>query len=147
MSDKIDYKFVQDNQGYFDIVFDSTNKEFAGVTGFDTAILVQTFLDRRASKQQVQNPRARQGWIGDIITKQNNYEVGSFIYLKAQARNTQADINEIAGYAKDAMNYFIKNGSAKKINAVVTGNSITQTIVADGSPDNKYTSLWKSLGS
>jgi len=147
MGNKTDYKFVQDNHGFFDIVLDSDNKDFAGVEGFDTAILMQVFLDRRSSKQQVQNPRARQGWICDIVTKQNNYEVGSLLYLKAQARNTQTEMNEVAGYAKEAMKYFVNNKYAKKVDAAVTGNSIAMTIIADGSPDNQYTLLWKALGS
>ena len=147
MGNKVDYKFVQDNSGTFDLVFDSANKDFAGIEGFDTSILMQVFLDRRSSKQQVLNPRMRQGFICDIVTKQNNYEVGSFLYLKAQARNTQAEMNEVAGYAEEAMKYFVNNKYAKKAKAVVAGNSITMTIIADGSPDNQYTLLWKALGS
>lgn len=142
----IDYAVVQDNQGNFDLSIDTVNNEFKGVSGNDTAIPYQLFLDRRASKKQVYNPRARQGWIGDILTKQNNYEAGSFVYLKSQARFTQSDMNQIAGYAKDALKYFTQTGQAQKISVSVVGKNLTGVITVDGSNNNPYSYLWNNIG-
>ena len=146
MGNLIDYAVSQSNDGSFDLIIDSVNSEFQGVSGNDSAISFQLFLDRRASKKQVYDPRKRQGWICDLMTKQNNYEVGSFIYLKSQSRNTQADLNQIAGYAKDALKYFVQTGQANKVSAAVVGNNITGTITVDGSNNNPYSYLWLNIG-
>jgi phage gp46-like protein len=141
-----DYKVSQNTSGVFDLIIDSTNKVFKSVSGLDTAIDFQLFTDKRSTKQDITTARSRQGWIGDILTKQNGYEVGSFIYLKNQSRNTTLDLNETAGFAKDCLKYFIAIGAAKNVNANVSNGNIFGTIKIDGDTTLQYSSLWKNTG-
>ena len=142
----IDFYLLQDNQADFDLVVDPAIKDFKSVSGFDTAYLFQLFIDKRSTKNECSNPRTRQGWIGDIQTKQNNYEVGSFVYLKNQSRNTQNDQNELVAYAKDGLRYFVQIGAAQKVNASILGNNINGEIIIDNNLSNKFKALWQNVG-
>jgi phage gp46-like protein len=137
-----DFYVSQDNNGYFDIEIDG--KDFKSVSGFETAIDFQFFIDKRSTKNEVTIARNRQGWLGDLMTKQNNYEVGSFIYLKNQARNTVNDKNEISTYAKDSLQYFIQIGSAKNITAFVNGDNIEGKIIIDNNNINRFSRIWNN---
>lgn len=137
-----DFYVSQDNNGYFDIEIDG--KDFKSVSGFETAIDFQLFVDKRSTKNEVTIARNRQGWLGDLMTKQNNYEVGSFIYLKNQARNTVNDKNEISTYAKDSLQYFIQIGSAKNITAFVNGDNIEGKIIIDNNNINRFSRIWNN---
>lgn len=143
-----DYYLIQDSDGLFDLVIDYNNACFKGVSGFDTAFLIQLFLDKRTSSAEgVSNPRDRGGWIGDIVTKQNNYEIGGKLYLKFQSRNTQNDLNEVVLYSKASMSYFVQKGYAKQVTASLNGNTIIGNIIISGNLTNSYAALWKSVGS
>jgi len=136
-----DIKFVQDNYSNFDLVIE--NKDLAKVDGFETALNYQIFVDKRATKNDVYNPRFRGGWIGDIITKQNGYESGSFCYLKNQMRDTQVDRNELLAYIKDALLYFQNNNYVDEIQSDLNGNDITAIIKVNNSEVVKYNKLWR----
>jgi phage gp46-like protein len=137
-----DFYVGQDNNGYFDIEIDG--KDFKSVSGFETAIDFQLFIDKRSTKNEVTIARNRQGWIGDLMTKQNNYEVGSFIYLKNQSRNTVNDKNEISTYAKDGLQYFIQIGSAKNVTAFVNGDNIEGKVIIDNNNINRFLRIWNN---
>jgi phage gp46-like protein len=139
-----DFSVIQDNLGYFDIEIDTSTKDFKSVSGFETAIDFQLFIDKRASKDEVTLARNRQGWLGDLMTKQNNYEVGGFIYLKNQSRNTINDKNEIVAYAKDGLEYFIQIGAAKNIEAFINGDNIEGKIIIDNNNINRFSRTWNN---
>lgn len=139
-----DFKVEQDENGFFDLVIDSENKDFESVDGFETAIDFQLFIDKRVSKNEVSKARRRQGWMGDLLTKQEGYEVGSLIYLKNQSRNTQQDKNEIAAYAENAMEYFISIKAVKDANAIVVGDNIEGELKIDLDEVARFTRLWRN---
>jgi len=139
-----DFKAEQLTDSTFDIVIDEDNKIYDFVEGFETAINFQLFVDKRTGKQDVNRPRDRQGWMADIITKQEGYEVGSLIYLKNQSRNTQIDKNELAGFAKNALEYLVKINAAKTITAQVNGDNIDGIIEIDNNNIQQYSSLWRN---
>ena len=142
----IDFFCNQDNSGLFDIIQDAKYQCFQGVSGYDTAFLFQIFIDRRTSKYEISNPRDRGGWICDLVYKQNNYEVGSKVYLKSMSRNTPNDLNELIAYVKDGLGYFTQTGRAKKISANLSGNNIVGTIEVDASTTNQYAVIWAQVG-
>jgi phage gp46-like protein len=139
-----DFKLDQLTDTTFDIIIDEENKVYKTVDGFETAINYQLFTDKRSSKQDVNRPRDRQGWMGDIITKQEGYEAGSLIYLKQQSRNTQVDKNELAGFAKNSLKYLVSIGAAKNITAQVINDGISGIIEIDNNNIERYSVLWRN---
>jgi phage gp46-like protein len=139
-----DFAVVQNNDSTFDLVIDEDNKSFESVNGMETAFNFQLFLDKRSNSDDVSNARSRQGWMGDLITKQNGYEVGSLMYLKYQARNTISDKNETAAYAEDALKYFVSIDSAKEVMAEVNGDNIEGTIKISRDNVKRYSKLWRN---
>lgn len=139
-----DFFMQQLNDTSFDMVIDEENKRYESVDGFETAIDFQLFVDKRSSKQDVNRPRDRQGWMCDILTKQEGYEVGSLIYLKEQSRNTQIDKNELAGFAKNSLEYLVNINAASRITADVIGDNIAGVIEIDNNNIQEYSSLWRN---
>ena len=64
-----DLLLEQSNYGLFDLEIDTETKDFITVDGFETALNFQLFVDRRSTRDDIATPRARQGWIADILTK------------------------------------------------------------------------------
>jgi hypothetical protein len=139
-----DFYMEQQNDSTFDMVIDEDNKVYKIVEGFETAINFQLFVDKRTGKQDINRPRDRQGWMADILTKQEGYEVGSLVYLKGQSRNTQNDKNELAGFAKNSLKYFISIRAARNIITRVNGDNIEGTIEIDNNNIQEYSSLWRN---
>jgi phage gp46-like protein len=139
-----DFSVIQLNDSTFDLVIDEDNKKFESVDGMETAFNFQLFLDKRSSSDDVASARSRQGWMGDLITKQNGYEVGSLMYLKYQARNTISDKNEMAAYAEDALKYFVAIDSAKEVTAEVNGDNIEGAIKISRDNVKRYSKLWRN---
>lgn len=138
-----DLAVEQDNSSQFDFVIDEANKVIETVDGMDTAVNFQLFTDQRVSKEERANPLDRRGWIGDLETRGQNYSVGSLLHTKEQSRDTQADRNELAALAKDALNYFIALGASKEITARIVGNSVEGTIINDSNDISRYAKLWR----
>jgi phage gp46-like protein len=139
-----DFAVYQKNDATFDLVIDEENKVFDSVDGMETAFDFQLFVDRRSNADDITNARSRQGWMGDLITKQNGYEVGSLMYLKYQARNTQSDRNEMAAYAEDALKYFVAIDAAKEVRAEVNGDNIEGEIKISKDNVKRYSKLWSN---
>jgi phage gp46-like protein len=141
-----DFAASQSNGGVFDIIINEATKRFEEISGMETAFDFQLFVDRRASRSEISEARQRQGWIGDLETKQRGFEVGSLIYLKRQSRNTQVDKNEMAAYAEDALSYLVSIGAAERVTARVVGDNIEGEIRVRADDVNRYTRLWRETG-
>lgn len=139
-----DVKLEQLNDTTFDIIIDEENKIYETVSGFETAINFQLYTDKRSSKEDVSRPRDRQGWLADILTKQEGYEVGSLIYLKNQSRNTQLDKNELVEFARNSLEYLVNTGAAKNITAQLLNDTILGEIEIDNNNIERYSSLWRN---
>lgn len=139
-----DLALEQDNDGTFDYIIDPDTKDFKIVQGMETAFSVQLFTNQRVSKEEISNPLKREGWIGDMLTRDEGYQVGSLIFLKQQSRDTVLDNNETAEYAKDALNYFVAIGASKEVNASVLGKNIEGDIINDANNINRYSKLWRN---
>lgn len=138
-----DFKVEQLNDTSYDLVIDEDNKVFDSVDGMETAFSFQIDVDRRSTPDDISIGRRRQGWMGDLMTKNEGYEVGSLIYLKQQSRNTQSDKNEVAAYAEDALKYFVAIGAAKEVEASVNGNNIEGSIKVNRNETERYSRLWR----
>jgi len=138
-----DFKIEQGNDGLFDMTINSETKDFGTVEGMETAIDMQLFIDRRTTKQDNPDPSKRKGWIGDLETAPDGYLMGSLLHLKSQSRDTPDDKNEVAAYAKLALDYFVSIRAAKRITAVVIGQNIEGQIYVDDNRINQYNRLWR----
>ena len=138
-----DFKAVQNNQGQYDFEIDLSTGDFSHVEGFESAVSVQLDTDQRVSKEERSEAQRRQGWIGDVLTRDIGYQIGSKIHLKQQARDTVLDKNEIAAEAKNAIDYLVAIGAAKKTTAILLGNTLDGKIFIDANNVNRYSRLWK----
>lgn len=133
----------QDNQGGWDFVIDPETCDFKVVSGFETAINVQLYLDQRVSKEDRSNAQDRRGFIGDIIDRSDGYQIGSLLHLKEQAQDTALNNNEIASHAKNALNYLVSIGASKEVDAKVVGKNIEGIITNNANQVNRYSQLWR----
>jgi len=132
------------NSTLFDMVIDTDTRDFQATEGMETAVNVQLFTDQRVTRQEIARPRDRQGWIGDMLTRNESYQIGSLLHLQKQARDIPVENNEAAAYAKNALEYFITIGASKEVTAVVVGKNIEGEIINDADDIIRYSRLWKA---
>lgn len=138
-----DFKVEQDNYGQFDLVIDEENRIFDFVEGFETALYVQAFTDRRATNQDITNPYNRQGWIGNIPLRNEGFQMGSLVWLKRQSRDTITDKNEIKAFIESAYNRLISIGAIREVEVEIIGNTFEITIKNLNDEINRYSKLWR----
>ena len=81
-----DFCMVQENNTMFDLTINEETRDFTHTEGMETAINVQLFLDQRVTAQERANAQDRRGWIGDIETRDDGFQIGSLIHLQEQSR-------------------------------------------------------------
>ena len=142
-----DVKITADSDGIYDLVIDETQADFDSVNGFDTAIPVSLFTDSRAPSSIVPDAKKRRGWIGDILTKNIDRELGCLLWTLDQARNTQSEKNLARLYAQDAFSWMIEDRAATNITVSVESLARKMSILTNiYTPDNevqRYRSLWR----
>jgi len=139
-----DFFMEQDNYGLFDMVVDPETADFKSVSGFETAVNFQLFLDQRVGREERANTQDRRGWIGDIMFRADGYQVGSLLHLQEQSRDIQVDNNETAAFAKNALEYLVIIGASKKITAEVVGSNIEGVITNSNNDTSRYSKLWRA---
>lgn len=117
---------------------------------FDTAILMSLFAEKRATSSEVPDSVKRRGWIGNE-SNDDNFEIGSKIWLYEQARLDSDTLNGIKSAALDGLNWFIKRGYAVNFAADVALISGIVTLQIDifrpNSPvDRRFFDLWSASG-
>jgi len=139
-----DFAVEQKPDSTFEIIIDVKNRIYKTTDGLDTAAFYQLFTDKRASRDEIANPLERQGCIIDILTKPDNYELGSLLHLKRQNRNTINDRNDIKTFSVDALNYFVAIGAAKEVSAEAVGDRVEGIIKVEADQSIKYSALWRN---
>ena len=86
---------------------------------FDTSILYSIFGERRASADEVVDPRRRRGWIGN----DEDFENGSKIWLLRQARLTRDVLNRLEDEVEKALQWLVNDGFAVSLGDIVAGIS------------------------
>ena len=114
---------------YFDISFTSDG-QLELDSGFDTAILYSLYGEKRANEAEIPAANRRRGWIGNESLP---YENGSKLWLFYQARLTRSVLNSIRNETKNALEWFVEDGLAEKIDEPVVevtslGVEVTATI-------------------
>ena len=136
-----------DVTGLYDIQIDGA--DFASAEGFETAIPVSYFTDARASAVQVPDAQNRRGWVGNIITIDQDRELGGLLWLLDQARNTEDTRNFAKAYAEASLQYMLTDSITKSILITVekngdTGDTITTYITNIDNTVQGYVTLWRS---
>lgn len=106
------------SKGYYDMSF--TGGDFTLTDGFDTALLMSLFCERRASESEIPAPELRRGWWGNLLSDFIRFEIGSKLWLLAQARATENTLNDAINYTQQCLEWFIEDGHLDDIE--VTGS-------------------------
>jgi phage gp46-like protein len=144
----IDIAVIQDNKGNFDIEIDPETGDFKLVDGFETALAMSLFCERRADESEVSVPELRRGWWGNEVGPEG-FEIGSKLWLLYQARKNQETLNKAEDYAREAVQWLVDQGHLKSVDvsASFTEDGISINIILNrfnGSTGSKSYQLWEN---
>jgi len=146
----IDIKASLTEDGSFTIGF--TDGDLAKEDGFDTAINLSLFTDKRASEDRISDPSKRRGWLGNVASPVEGRQLGSLLWLINQRKLIPETRNDAISYCTDALNWIVEDGFAKSV--TTTGEIIPRlgielkiTIVPNtGDELVYYRRLWELTG-
>ena len=141
-----DVKIAKNAEGIYDIVLDGS--DFASVDGLETAIGVSLFTDAREDESNIQDAFRRGGWSGNILTLQDDFELGSTLWSLI-ARNIQDTFNLGEDKVRRCLRWMVTDGIADTIDVVMTRvDARTARIQIDLFKElnlvGRYTTLWSS---
>jgi phage gp46-like protein len=150
MADGIDFRLSKNTNGIYDISFNDSG-DIQGLNSFDTAILMTVFCERRAESSEVPNNSSRRGWWGNLLSRVQNFEIGSKAWLLEQARKTEKELNLAITYYQTAFNWFIEDQYAQsiRVDGNLTASGIAVKITINVPRDNVSTpffDLWLGTG-
>ena len=142
-----DVKLVQDDQGILDIPVDGNDLE--GTDGLLTAIIVSLFTDARGNSSVVADAYKRRGWVGNLLTLNEGYELGSTLWLLEQARLNQNTAIAAEGYARKSLQWMIDDGivdviEVEFVQTSVREGTLTVSLFKDQNRVARYTTLWNN---
>lgn len=115
---------------------------------FDASIIVSLLSDRRANESEVAVSHFRRGWIGNERTP--GIEMGSKLWLYEQSRLNRTSLNGVNDAAVQALQWFVTDGFADKIESVVpvatsSGIRLDITIRRPNSiVEKRFFNLWEN---
>ena len=128
----------------YDIAFDAQG-DIETADQLDTALLMSLFCERRAAPSEMPRPEQRRGWIGNEATP--GVEIGSKLWLYEQARATRTTLNGIQAEALSAVNWFVEDELATKVEASITPSELSVQLYRPNSEVvNVYYRLWEGTG-
>lgn len=95
--------------GVFDVSIDLATGDFKLVDGFETALTMSLFCERRADESEVPTAELRRGWWGNEVGPEG-FEIGSKLWLLDQSRKLQKTLNDTIDFARDGTKWFIDDG-------------------------------------
>jgi phage gp46-like protein len=99
--------------------------------GFETAILVSLFTDRRADPDDVlpDNTDDKSGWWGDTLNEENDKD-GSRIWLVGRSKNIPDILPMIEGYIIEALQWMIDDQIASTINVSLERRGMSEVTIS-----------------
>lgn len=146
----IDIKLIFNGQ-YWDIAYDSAG-ELSLEDGFDTAVLMSIYCEKRASESEVPESIRRRGWIGNKYWNEDGSENGSKFWIHVEkGRVTNLTLNEIKNAAQNGLNWFIEQGFLEDIETGIENIDGVPKLVAtlSYSPsriEKRYYDIWRNTG-
>jgi phage gp46-like protein len=122
----VDLKLTKDNEGTYDIGFQS-NGDFELEEGFDTALLMSLFQNKRLDESEQPIPQFRDGWWGNLLNDNQNYEIGSKLWA-LDGRRTQNTLNQALDFIRDSLQWFLDEGYLKdvRVSGAFTSEEISE---------------------
>lgn len=150
MSLKIDIDISKNSAGLFDIDI-ADDGDLVTTEGFDTALKMSIFCERRASPDEVQVSRFRRGWIGNLLADVVNFEIGSKLWLFDQARLNADTINGVNDSIKDGLLWLIEDDYLDDITVSSTNTreviTVEVNLFRNGSRvDQQFFDAWRATG-
>lgn len=135
---------------HYDIDLDSSG-DIAKTDGFDTAILMSFFCERRADESEVTVAELRRGWVGNSFPYKPNFEIGSRMWLLMQARRTDTTLNKSIDYSQQGFDWFLDDDYLSRIAVDSEFTSEGIKINADffrsnNLVDSRSFDLWENTG-
>jgi phage gp46-like protein len=144
----IDLALIQDANGQFDIGIDPDTGDFLLTDGFDTALVMSLFCERRADESEVPTAELRRGWWGNTVGPEG-FEIGSKLWLLDQSRKIQATLNRAEDYTREALQWFIDDGHLVSfdVSAIFSSNGITLNIKlnrSNSATESRSYQIWEN---
>lgn len=128
MAVDVDVKFEFDEEKeYWDFNL-ADNGDFELTKGLDTTLSITFLTNRRADQSEVNRPEGRGGWWGNLFND-NDFQIGSKLWLLNSSPLTQVSLNTAIGYAEDAYRFLVEDGLVDRI--IVTGQQSLTSIQLD----------------
>ena len=142
-----DVLIKQDSNGLFDLQI--VDQDFAGVDGFESALVVSLFTDSRAPSSAVQSAENRRGWVGDVLTSNIGRALGSLLWTYDQSRLTREILNQVGDAAQNALLWMVEDGIIKDVQATVTqetkrGIVVNIKLITPDGKNQEYAALWRA---
>ncbi len=146
----MDAKLIKNEDDSFTIGItagDLTNED-----GFDTAINLSLFTNKRAPDGKINEEKNNHGSLRDTVSPVLNRKHGSLLWLLEQSRLTPTNRNLATEYSQDALNWFVEDGLAKKVNVkteIIPRLGFEILIIITHNNDevtNHYRKLWELTG-
>jgi len=150
MSQKIDIDISKNTDGLFDISF-ASDGDLATNEGFDTAIKMSIFCEKRANESEIPTARLRRGWVGNILSDVTGFEIGSKRWLYDQARMTDSTLNGIINEIQNGLNWFVEDDLLDEITATAIEAGEVITVEVDlyrnsSRVDQQHFDAWRATG-
>lgn len=115
---------------------------------FEASILTSLFTDARADDTEVIEPELRRGWIG---SHDQEFKIGSKLWLYSQIRNRVVDQLNIPSEAFNALEHFIDDERATSVKTsieIIDGRSNLRIDIArlNNKVIVRYYDLWNNTG-
>jgi phage gp46-like protein len=110
-----DVKLQKNDDGIYDIPLNSDGTDLDTIDGLETAITVSLFTFARANPGNVLDAFKRRGWVGNLLSLSEGYELGSELWVLEQARIDTGTMNKIKNFVQRALNWMITDGIADRI--------------------------------
>ena len=106
------------NSLFFD--FEFADGDFVSIDGFENALLMSMFCQKRASASQVPTPQNRRGWWGNEALGLTDYNIGSTLWILSQAREDLLTLKDAKTFTEDSAKWFLEDGFLDEVRVVTS---------------------------
>jgi len=146
VANRIDIKLAQNASNKWQVAF-GDDGDFETVQGFDTALQMSILSEKRASADEVPTPQLRRGWVGN---EDQEFPIGSKVWLVDQSRRTSDTLNDLKTYAENGLQWFIDEDLLDEIEVntlfTLNGAALDITLTVDNVPTRVLFDLWAMTG-
>lgn len=144
-----DVKLVKNDEGIYDIPLTDDGKDLATIDGLETAIIVSVFTYARANSGDVPDSFNRRGWVGNLLTLLEGYELGSELWVLSQSRINTETLNRGEDFVKRSLQWMLDDGVADTITVTFTQSSVREVeveiiLLKSSNVIGRYITIWNN---